>query len=232
MTRILVVIPARSGSKRVYRKNMRELGGVPLIDWSVNAARNIDEICDVIVSTDDVDIAKRFQDSDVMVPWLRPAELATDSASSVDVALHALDWYEKVHGLVDALMLLQPTSPFRTRATVLRGIDLFLQNQFRSVVAVSPAQDHPMWALKLLNGGLIPFLDRSGLSMRSQDLPEAFMPNGSLYIVSSSDLRVSKSFFGEVSTPLLIDSPLESIDIDTEWDFRLAELMLNSNNLS
>ena len=230
MTRILVVIPARSGSKRVYRKNIRELGGVPLIDWSVNVTAGIDAICDVIVSTDDVDIAKRFDGSNIMVPWLRPAELATDNAGSADVALHALDWYEQMHGPVDGLMLLQPTSPFRTHATVTRGIDLFLENKFRSVVAVSPAHEHPMWALKLLDDGLVPFLDAHGLSMRSQDLPAAFTPNGSLYIVSSSDLRARRSFYGEISTPLLIESPLESIDIDTEWDFELAEFILNSKN--
>ncbi len=126
--RILAVIPARGGSKRLPRKNIRPLGGIPLIFWSINAAKGISEICDILVSTDDPEIAEVTKNTGALVPWLRPRELATDTAQSVDVCLHALEWYEKEKGKVDGLMLLQPTSPFRTRGSILRGIELFDKN--------------------------------------------------------------------------------------------------------
>jgi CMP-N,N'-diacetyllegionaminic acid synthase len=91
--RILAVIAARGGSKRLPGKNIRVLGGRPLLAWSVQAARGIDDICDILLSTDDHDVARVGKDSGALVPWLRPAELASDAASSVDVCLHALDRY-------------------------------------------------------------------------------------------------------------------------------------------
>src|SRR5438093_3043672 len=111
--RILALITARRGSKRLPAKNVRLLRGVPLITWSIDVVRNIPEICDILVSTDDAATAEIARRAGAAVPWLRPAALATDTASSVDVCLHSLDWYEQAHGAVDGLLLLQPTSPFR-----------------------------------------------------------------------------------------------------------------------
>ena len=99
--RILALVTARAGSKRLPGKNIRPLGGKPLIVWSIDIAKNIREICDILVSTDCPDIAAVSQKAGAYVPWLRPAELATDTASSVDVAIHALDWYEAEKGAVD-----------------------------------------------------------------------------------------------------------------------------------
>ena len=107
--RILALIAARGGSKRLPGKNMRLLGGKPLIIWSIDVAKNIPDICDILVSTDDPAIAAVCTEAGAYVPWLRPAELSTDTASPVDVALHALDWYRAKKGSVDGLLLLQPT---------------------------------------------------------------------------------------------------------------------------
>ena len=122
--KILALITARGGSKRILRKNIRPLGGKPLIVWSINIAKDIAEIVDILVSTDDPKISEVAKNAGAMVPWLRPPELATDTASPVDVCLHALEWYEKENGKIDGLMLLQPTSPFRSRDTILRGNEL------------------------------------------------------------------------------------------------------------
>ena len=127
--RILAFITARGGSKRLPEKNIRPLGGKPLMMWSIDVARDIVDVCDILVSTDDSGIAKIARDGGALVPWLRPAELATDTATSVDVCLHAIDWYEAEKEEADGLMLLQPTSPFRSQETVLRGIELFRKNQ-------------------------------------------------------------------------------------------------------
>ena len=223
--RILALITARGGSKRLPGKNIRLLGGKPLIVWSIDVAKDIPEICDILVSTDDQTIASVCKDADALVPWLRPAELSSDTASSVDAALHALDWYEAEKGAVDGILLLQPTSPFRTQTTILQGIELFRKNDHQPILGVSPTHAHPMWALKMDGDCLVPFMQEHGLGMRSQDLPPVYVVNGSFYLISPSELRENKSFVGKKTIPLIIASPLEALDIDTEWDFKMAVLI-------
>ena len=221
--RILALITARGGSKRLPGKNIRMLGGKPLIVWSIDVVKDIPEICDILISTDDSEIAKICSEAGAYVPWLRPAELATDTASSVEVAEHALDWYEAEKGAVDGLLLLQPTSPFRTKKTVREGIELFRHNGLKPVLGVSPTHDHPMWTLKIEGDCLVPFMQDHGFGTRSQDLPRVFVVNGSFYLITPAELRVCRSFVGKKTIPLLIESAQEALDIDTEWDFKIAE---------
>lgn len=223
--RILALITARGGSKRLPGKNIRPLGGKPLIVWSIDVAKDSLEICDILVSTDDSAIAAVCEKAGAYVPWLRPAELAIDTASSVDVALHALDWYEAEKGAVDGLLLLQPTSPFRTQATVQRGIELFSQNDYQPVLGISPTHAHPMWAHKMEGDYLVPFMGEHGFRTRSQDLPSAYVVNGSFYLITPAELRACRSFVGAKTIPLLIESPQEAVDIDTAWDWEIAEFI-------
>lgn len=227
--RILALVTARAGSKRLPGKNIRPLGGKPLIVWSIDIAKNIREICDILVSTDCPDIAAVSQKAGAYVPWLRPAELATDTASSVDVAIHALDWYEAEKGAVDGLLLLQPTSPFRITATIKRGIDLFKLKDGRPVLGVSSTHSHPLWSFKIEGDCLVPFMSDHGLEKRSQDLPPAYVVNGSFYVIAPAELRKKRSFFGENAIPLLIESPEAMIDIDSEYDFKIAEYLTDIN---
>lgn len=220
--RILALITARGGSKRLPGKNIRVLGGKPLIVWSIDVAKGIPAICDIFVSTDDPAIATVCSEAGALVPWLRPAELATDTASSVDVVLHALDWYEAEKGVVDGVLLLQPTSPFRTKKTVLRGIELYSKNGQQPVLGVSPTHAHPMWTLKMEGEYLVPFMREHGMGTRSQDLLPAFVVNGSFYLISPAELRACQSFVGIKTIPLLIESTQEALDIDTEWDWAVA----------
>jgi CMP-N-acetylneuraminic acid synthetase len=228
--RILAVIPARGGSKRVPGKNIRPLGGKPLIEWSIDVAENNADISDVLVSTDDDAIAEVARRAGALVPWLRPAELATDSAASVDVCLHALDWYESARGKVDGLMLLQPTSPFRSRETVQRALELFCGNSRRSVIGVSPALSHPLWCLQVNGDSLRPFIEQGGVPTRSQDLPPAYVINGALYLIQPDELRTRRSFRNDATMPLIIAEPAECIDIDTEWDWRIAQALAASRS--
>jgi CMP-N,N'-diacetyllegionaminic acid synthase len=224
--RILAVIPARGGSKRLPGKNVRPLGGKPLLAWSIDVVRNIPEICDTLVSTDDAAIAEVGRASGASVPWLRPAELATDTATSVDVCLHALDRYESAHGAVDGLLLLQPTSPFRTRDTVRRALEMFRTDRERPVVSVSPVTSHPFWCFFIMDDRMRPCIDARGLDARSQDLPAAYALNGAIYLVTPAHLRKDRSFCSDRMAPLVMTNPAESIDIDTEWDWQIAELLL------
>lgn len=227
--KILALITARGGSKRIPGKNIRPLGGRPLIVWSIEAAKGISEVCDILISTDDPAITEIASAAGALVPWLRPADLASDTASSVDVAIHALDWYEMNKGRVDGLLLLQPTSPFRSRETILRGIELFRSNRYRPVIGISPSESHPMWCFQVDGQTMRPFIDGGGLHLRSQDLPRAYVVNGGFYLVAPEHLRNRQSFFGDDMVPLVINDPAESLDIDTEWDWKMAEVILDMN---
>lgn len=207
---------------------MRLLGKRPLIVWSIDAAKGFPDICDILVSTDDAAIADVARQAGALVPWLRPAELATDTASSLDACTHALDWYQTHRGAVDGLLLLQPTSPFRRRESIVRGIELFRAGGQRPVVGVSPAESHPLWCFRILDGKLQPYIDGAGLHLRSQDLPPAFVINGAFYLVSPKDLRNNRSFFGDDMVPLLMTELGENVDIDTAWDWKMTQLLLEA----
>lgn len=226
--RILALVTARGGSKRLPEKNTRILGGKPLIDWSIETAKGIPEICDILVSTDNREIADIAQLAGGLVPWVRPEELSTDTSSSIDVALHALNWYENTHGHVAGLMLLQPTSPFRSKTTIKKAIELYIANDHRSVIGVSPATSHPAWCYIIEENVMSPLSgnDTGGAPNRSQDLPPVYALNGAMYLASPAYLRENHTFFDNDACPLIIENPVEALDIDTAYDFRIAECIV------
>lgn len=221
--RVLALIPARGGSKRLPGKNIRILGEKPLIAWSIDVAKDVPEICDILVSTDDQQIFQVAKDAGALTPWLRPHALATDTSRSMDVVLHAINWYESQYRPIDGVLLLQPTSPFRTRKTIQAGITLFRDNGFRPVLSVSPTHAHPFWTFRIESGLLTPFIKHSNLQVRSQDLPPAYVINGAFYLATPAQLRSCESFFTEDALPLLAENPAESLDIDSPFDFFVAE---------
>ncbi|MDH6525575.1 acylneuraminate cytidylyltransferase family protein [Polynucleobacter sphagniphilus] len=223
--KILALVLARGGSKRLPGKNIALLGGKPLIVWSIDSAKAIPEICDILVSTDDLEIAKISEKAGAMVPWLRPENLSRDETGSAEAAIHALDWYEKEVARVDGVLLLQPTSPFRKTDTIQAGIKLFVESR-NAIVGVSISKDHPMWSFRMEDGFLVPFISNLGAELRSQDLPQSLSINGCLYLISPSDLKSKNSFIGGNLRPLLIEDPIETIDIDTAWDFKLAQSVI------
>jgi len=226
--KILAVIPARGGSKRIPGKNYRLLGGKPLINWSIDIVKDVFEICDILVSTDDEKIADISQKAGALVPWMRPKKLATDEAKSVDVVIHALDWYENQKETIDGVLMLQPTSPFRTLQTLRKGISLYEENNYSPVLGVSPADSHPMWTLKIINNKLNPFIDGDGFLTRSQDLPKAYVVNGGFYLISPTELRAENSFVTKNTIPLITDCIKEALDIDTQWDWDIATLIASN----
>jgi len=229
--KILALITARSGSKRIPNKNIKKLYGKPLINWSIDVAKNIDDICDILVSTDSPIIAEIANNAGALVPWLRPEEMATDSSSSVDASLHALDWYQAEIGKVDGLLLLQPTSPFRTEENIKKSIELFFKHKMKSVVSFSTVSEHPLWCYKLEKGSMKPFIVNNHEHLQSQDLPPLYVLNGSIYLITPNELRKNKSFYKGNIIPYIIDSPMESIDIDNQWDWELAEMFCKKKEL-
>lgn len=223
--RLLALVPARGGSKRLPRKNVLPLGGRPLIRWSIDAARDSGVCVDVLVSTDDEEIAQTARAAGAMVPWLRPAELATDTAGSAGVIAHALAWYEQTHGAVDAVLLLQPTSPFRSAAAIRGAVRTYADQTGTTrhpVVSVSPAASHPAWTFAWQDGELRPSLGWEPLALRSQDLTPAYALNGALYVIPAEDARTARPIVRPGVLPFVMTDARESLDIDTADDWALA----------
>lgn len=224
--RILTVIPARGGSKRLPMKNLKALGQRPLLEWSIEAAKITPNVCDILVSTDCQDISRVAKLAGALCPWLRPEALSTDCAKSIDVVLHALEWYQSQYGAVDGVLMLQPTSPFRSKKLLEGGVELFKQNPGCSVVGVSESLNHPMWTMKLnKDGRLEGYMGLEGMNRRSQDLPPAYTLNGNFYLTSPDNLQNNHSYFSDFLLALIAFEAEENVDIDTEFDFARAELL-------
>jgi CMP-N,N'-diacetyllegionaminic acid synthase len=229
--KILALIPARGGSKRVPGKNTKLLAGHPLIAWTILAARGSGVLDAVMVSTDDAQIKAVAEDHGISVPWLRPEELATDTASSMDVLFHSLDWYENMHGPVDGVMLLQPTSPFRSMKTIREAVSLFASDRSRPVIGFAPAPAPPEWCFRIRDGELVPVVDNPQRFARSQDLEPAFVISGAMYLASPDLLRSERTYFTSNACPLVVNDEAENLDIDTMHDWRAAQHLAESLEL-
>jgi len=221
MNNILTIIPARGGSKRVAGKNKKVLLNKPLVAWSIEQAIALESMCS-IVSTDDADIADIARECGI-TSFMRSAEYATDISSVIDVVFEVLDFYESKKQHFDAVLLLQPTSPFRTTESIKQAIALFEKGGGESVVSVSLGSAHPHWCKTVENGVLMSFSEGFDASVRSQDLPDVYQLNGSIYLSSVENLKRTQSFYSENTQALIIDSEEETLDIDTPFDWLVAE---------
>ena len=223
--KILALITARKNSKRVPKKNLKVLGNKSLIEWTIKSIKKVSEICDIIISTDDKKVAKIAINSGIQVPWMRPKKLATDSASSVDVAIHALNWYEKNIQKVDGILLLQPTSPFRRRESIQKGLNMYKKYAFKKVLGVTKLKHNPLYIFQNNNNNLKEILTKEN-KRHLKKTKNFYFLNGSFYLISPKELRKNKSFFKGTSKPLIINSEKEALDIDTYWDFKIAQKFL------
>lgn len=222
---ILIVVPARGGSKGLLRKNARKLGDLPLLGWTAQAIRaaGLDEaVC--LLSTDDPEIAEIGRGVDFDAPFMRPAELASDEASAESVAIHALDWLAAERGIHPAaVMWLQPTSPFRTPESLRAAVSMLSDNRFAGALGVKPV----FRSLRTLfhaneNMELMPADGNIELTSRRQALQPLFTPNGALYLVPAAELRLSRSFFPPHCRAIVMDQ-IASIDIDDQIDWAIAK---------
>ncbi len=225
MSRLLALVPARGGSKRIPGKNIKPLCGQPLIAYTIANALKANCFSRIIVSTDDPQTADVARDAGAEVPWLRSAETSGDTSSSVDVILEVLSRMEADGDtLPDAVMLLQPTSPFRSVESIHRAIALYETGGGESVVSVSLAKSHPYWCKSLsTEGELLPFLPEVDSALRSQDLPPVYALNGLIYLASIANIRERCALYSEHTRALLVESEEETVDIDTPFDWLVAE---------
>tara|TARA_B110000908_G_scaffold172394_1_gene239536 strand:- start:1519 stop:2223 length:705 start_codon:yes stop_codon:yes gene_type:complete len=222
--RILAVIPARAGSKRLPGKNFKKLAGKPLIQWTIEAALECDLIDETIVSTDDLAIAELSKKNGASVPFIRPCILAQDGSTSFDVIIHALDYYSEQGSSFDYVMLLQPTSPLRNAIHIYGAVDLLSEKCADAVISVCKTEHSPLWANTLDEAcSMDSFLRNEVKNTRSQDLPEYFRLNGAIYLVSTDRLRAEKTFFISDNIYAYKMDRKSSVDIDESIDFLLAE---------
>jgi len=219
-------VPARAGSKRVPNKNRREFLGSPLIQWTIDFALSIPWFNRVVVSTDSPEIAALARSSGAIVPWLRHPSLSSDMSAVVDVVLDLIERLEAVGECFDRVALLQPTSPVRFIERW-EEAQRHMNQGASAVVGVRPAVDHPHWTFFLSSDGMLESCNLGALETRSQDLPPAYVPNGSLYLISVDTLRATSKFAPPGSFAVICGQPVESIDIDTEEDWLEAERLVS-----
>jgi CMP-N-acetylneuraminic acid synthetase len=219
--RILALIPARGGSKGIPRKNIKMIAGKPLIAWTIEAALRSPHIDTVVVSTDDEEIAAIALQAGAQVPFMRPAELASDGATGMAPVMHALDMLPDF----DAVLLLQPTSPLRSTADIDACLTLAAARAANAVVSVTEPDAHPYWTYRVDDAlHMQPMVDAPAVTRR-QDLPLAGALNGALYFARTAWLRENGSFMGADTLAYMM--PRErSVDIDTPFDWKFAELLL------
>lgn len=226
MKTYLAVIPARGGSKGIPRKNLRLLAGRPLIAHTIEVARQCPSLTHVIVSTDDVEIAEVARHYGAEVPFLRPADLAGDMVAIEPVLQHAVIEMEKLCGVrMDFVVLLLPTCPLRTVNCVEDAIRLQRETDADSMVSLAE-HDYPVyWLKKIVDGRIAPYRDDSPPLDRRQDASLCYRKTDAVFVVKRDLLMVGNSLIGENSRPLVM-RPEESVDINTEWDFQLAEWLM------
>ncbi len=224
---LLIVIPARSGSKGIADKNIKLLGGRPLLEWTVDSIRQakIDNSL-VILSTDSEKYAEIARRIGLTAPFLRPSQYANDSASAIQVAEHALSWFEFEYGyLPEQLMWLQPTSPFRSCASITQAVEMMENRQADSVIGSREIYRNLTSLFDTENGFLKPLNSNHKMHNNRQDIKPLLTPNGAMYLCKTSVLRDKKSFYGERTLPLIMDS-IKGLDIDTPSDWAIAEAFI------
>ncbi len=227
MAEILGLIPARGGSKGIPQKNLYPVMGKPLLHYTLEAAQSSRHITRIMLSSDSAKILAFAAKHGIKDDYLRPPELATDEATTIDVVLHALQWLEKKRKLPDILVLLQPTSPLRTARLIDTAIEQFIGNRYRSLVSVHPMNDHPWKSLELDEKGWRYLAKPEKKNARRQNYPQRYYTiNGALYITTPDFLRENGSFVIEGETDLFIMPPTAGIDVDELPDIFLTEAHL------
>lgn len=224
--KVLALITARGGSKGLPRKNVLNAGDKPLIAWTIQAAARSRVVDEVVLSSEDDEIINVAKSWGCSVPFRRPSYLASDTASSIDVVLHAL---EHLPGF-EYVILLQPTSPLRTAADIDGAFRLLKESRAQSCVSVCEADQSPYWMYQLdRDRRLQGILPKHPTAVRRQDLPPVYVLNGAIYVARIEWLIKTKSFVTS-DTVAYVMSKHASIDIDTGEDFEIFRARVESPN--
>lgn len=232
---MLAIIPARGGSKGLPGKNIKRLNGIPLIAYTIRAALNASCIDCVIVTTDDEKIADVAEEYGAKVPFRRPEFLASDSASAIDVYIHAVEYMADVQRKkIDRFIVLLPTTPFRTGKHIEEAYSKYVKLGAQTLISVKGADVPPSWYLCKNNDGCIVNcgfgLQRGFVSNRQMD-QGYYVPNGAIYILDYHILKEERTYYCGNTIPYVM-SRKESVDIDTMDDFEYAEFLIQRESES
>lgn len=230
--RILGLIPARGGSKGVPKKNIKLLGKKPLIEYTIDNAKNSKFLTEIVISTDDEQIAIAAEIAGCKPPFIRPAALAQDSSTSLEVVEHAITFFEKQNIFFDAVCLLQPTTPFREKGFIDKAIEKFIATNADCLVSVLPIphEYNPHWAFEERENGLLKIATgEETIIPRRQELPKAFHRDGAIYISKTAVIK-NGSLYGK-SIAYIESNPHYYVNIDTMKDWEKAEELLIKINL-
>ncbi len=220
--KILAIILARSGSKRIKNKNVKKLKNKPLIRWTIDRAIKSKKFCDIIVSSDSLKILKIAKsNSKNILAIKRPKKLSLDNSSSEDAALHALKWYEKNYRKIDYIALLQPTSPFRTLKTIRKSIEEISDPKVKAVISVRKADIKIDKEKKNFF-----YLDKSNFCKKLKfinSFKSIYVINGIFYLLKKNFFIKNFSFKPQIFKPIIVSSIKENIDIDTKKDWQYAK---------
>ena len=221
----LAIIPARGGSKGLPGKNIKPICGKPLIAWTIEAGLGSRYIDEVMVTTDSEDIADVAREFGASVPFLRPAELASDTATSFDAVKHVIDFYEReLHKRFDYVVLLEPTSPLREKNDLDAMIEkIYLVNdEYDAIVSLGEVHEHPSIMKKIVGNAIDPYVNELVMASRRQDNDVAYFPYGVGYIVKIKKLLEEKTFYPKRTTHHLIKR-YQCHEIDDVYDFLAIE---------
>ena len=205
--KILALVLARGGSKRLKKKNIIKLKNKPLIFWTIKFARKLPYVASILVSTDDKKIANFAKLHKAFVPWLRPKVLSRDKISSASAALHALKWYENHVQQVDGMLLLQPTSPFRNLKIFKKIINSYKKNFNKNYISVSKSKSFNI----------------SKNFKKNNNIRNNYIPNGCFYLISPKKFKKFKTFTPKDSIGVILKNKKEQIDIDYKSDLEFAK---------
>ncbi len=225
--KILGVITARGGSKGIPRKNIKDLGGKPLIAYTIEACKDSKLITHLILSSDDKEIINVARQYNVDVPFVRPKELAEDTTKHLPVLQHAVQFMEDKLGIkFDYVVNLQPTSPFRLPEDVDGCIEKLSETNADSALAMVEVDDnHPIKMKKIVDGRVLPFSVPEPEGMRRQEFPPAYKRSGAVYVFQRNNLLEKNREYGDDLVAYIVPKE-RSIDIDNELDWIKAEYMI------
>lgn len=224
---ILGIIPARGGSKGVYRKNIKKLNDKPLIGYTIEAAKKSKYIDRLVISTDDNEIAEISKEFGAEIPCLRPDSLSGDVSPTVDCVIHMLNYLKESEGYTPThIMLLQCTSPLRSYKHINEAVEQFRHSSKKALISVCESEVNPYWTNIFEGDSLKPFMKDGYKITRRQDLPSVYRVNGAIYLIETEMFLKEKTFQASSLTGYIMDS-YSSVDIDTELDFKIAELIMN-----
>jgi CMP-N,N'-diacetyllegionaminic acid synthase len=226
MKKILAIIPARGGSKGLPGKNIIDLCGKPLINWTIDEAKQVKYIDEIFVSTDDLAIKEVAGKNGIAINMLRPKELSQDDTLSIDVILDVLSHPE--YAKFEIVCMLQPTSPLRKAQHIEEAFEKFFDLEASSCVSVCENDFSPYWSFEIKEGKLKSLFAEDSIPLRRQDLPTTYSLNGAIYIAKVDWLKETKSFLTK-QTIAYVMGPQESIDIDDKEDLDLAKSILKNS---